>query len=150
MNVTDFYRYTYTRPNHNNSIQTARLSFENPFFFLCFTLYKCTKTFFSHFLFDFLFPFPSGAHPGQGFHWGRKSWCQGDPHRRNPWQKCHLFVFSLSLTGFPRQDWPPRPPWCRRASGKKQISPCNWFPLVQLELLVQLLVQGRQSLFRWL
>lgn len=46
MSGTDFYRYTYKWPKHSSSIQTAGLSFENPFFFLCFTLSKCTRTFF--------------------------------------------------------------------------------------------------------
>lgn len=43
-----------------------------------------------------------------------------DPRWSAPWQKCHLFLFSLSLTGFPRQDRPSRTPRCRRPSGKKR------------------------------
>lgn len=44
-----------------------------------------------------------------------------DPRWSTAWQKCHLFLFYLSLTGFPRQDRPSRTPWCRRPSGKKQM-----------------------------
>lgn len=81
------------------------------------------------FLTSFVFgvhPFPISVSPEE------QSGGSLGPRWGTPCQRCHLFLFYLSLTGFPRQDWPPRTPWCRRPSGKKQrlmLAPAHlhWF-----------------------
>lgn len=100
----------------------SELSFEDPIFVLCFTLYKHTKTYFSPCcLNSCFFCFWVSIHSWSVVPEEEQQSGGSLPCWRTPWLKGHLSLFSLFLTGFPRQDWPSRTPRCCRPSGKKQM-----------------------------
>lgn len=87
---------------------------------------------FSHFLFDFLFPFLPGAHPGQGCHWGRSSWWQCDPHRGVLGRNVTFLSFPFLWQGFQGKTGPPGPPGVVGPQVRSKCSPSpatglHWF-----------------------